>query len=194
MPSRSAALSSTTSSRLRRGWAKSLMRDKRGFKPFGRGRLVEEREGAARQAVLAVLVQRDDLHRDVPRRRVLLQLAEHRPAQHVGQEHVERDRRRPVLAGQRQRLGAAHRHQHLEALVVGEIDHHAGVVGIVLDDQQHGCRRAAGSWRSSSTCSAGRSAQRAPPASAGDGARRSARRLGRRAARRRRHRSAAGRA
>ena len=110
---------------------------------FGRGRLGDEREGAARQRVLAVLVERDDLHRDVPRQRVLLELAEHRPAQHVGQEHVERDRGRLELLGQVERIGAAHRDQHLEALVAREVHDDAGVVRIVLDDQQDACRRAA---------------------------------------------------
>ena len=61
------------------------------LEPFRGRRLGDEGEGAARQPVLTVLVQGHDLHRDVPRQRVLLQLAQHRPAQHVGQEHVERD-------------------------------------------------------------------------------------------------------
>ncbi len=71
---------------------------------FGRRRLGDEREGAARQRVLAVLVERDDLHRDVPRQRILLELAQHRPAQHVGQEHVERDRGRLELLGKIERV------------------------------------------------------------------------------------------
>ncbi len=44
-----------------------------------------------RQAVLTLLFQRDDLHRDVPRGRIELELIEHRPAQHVRQEDVQRD-------------------------------------------------------------------------------------------------------
>ena len=46
--------------------------------------------------------------------------------------------RRLVLAWQGERIGAAHGDQHLEALVAGEIDQDAGVVRIVLDDQQDG--------------------------------------------------------
>ena len=107
------------------------------LQPLGRRRLGHEGERAARQAVLAVLVQRDDLHRDVPRRRILLELAEHRPAEHVGQEHVERDRGRLIFARQRQRIGAAHRDQHLQPVVVRQIDQDARIVRIVLDDQQH---------------------------------------------------------
>ena len=71
----------------------------RRLEPFGGRRLVDERERAARQPVLAILVERDDLHRDVPRLGILLQLAEHRPAEHVGQEHVERHRRRAGTGG-----------------------------------------------------------------------------------------------
>ena len=41
-------------------------------------------------------------------------------------------------ARERQRVGAAHGDQHLEARVVGEVDQDARVVRIVLDDQQHG--------------------------------------------------------
>ena len=134
----SAALSSTISRRLRRGLAYSLIWDKRGADAFGRRRLVDEGERAARQRVLAVLVERDDLHRNVPGQRIVLELAQHGPAEHVGQEHVERDRGRLELLGELERLGAARRDQHLEALVAGEIDQHARIMRVVLDDQQDG--------------------------------------------------------
>ena len=88
--------------------------------------------------MLAVLVERDDLHRDVPRQRIVLELAQHGPAEHVRQEHVERDRGRLVLLGELERLGAARGDQHLEALVAGEIDQDARIMRIVLDDQQDG--------------------------------------------------------
>ena len=91
--------------------------------------------------MLAILVERHHLHRDVARLGILLQLAEDGPAEHVGQEDVERHRGRPVLARQRQRVGAARRGQHLEAVVVGEVDEHSRVVRVVLDDEQ---RRLAG--------------------------------------------------
>ena len=105
---------------------------------FARRRLVDESEGAARQAMLAIFVERDDLHRNMPGERVLLELAEHVPAQHVGQEHVERYRGRLILLGEIERIVAAHRQQCLEALVAREIDQDAGVMRIVLDDQQDG--------------------------------------------------------
>ena len=105
---------------------------------FARGRLVDEGEGAAGKPVLAILVERDDLHRNMPGQRVLLELAQHVPAQHVGQEHVERDRGRLILLGEIERIVAAHRQQRLEALVAGQIDQDAGVMRIVLDDEQDG--------------------------------------------------------
>ena len=75
---------------------------------------------------------------------VLLEAREHGPAEHVGQEDVERDRGRPVLAHQAQRLGAAVGDQHLEAARAREVAQHRRVVRVVLDDQQ---RRLAGIQR-----------------------------------------------
>ena len=55
----------------------------------GRRRLDEIRERAVRQAVLALLLDRQHLHGDVARARIELEVVEHRPAEHVGQEHIE---------------------------------------------------------------------------------------------------------
>ena len=133
----SAVLSSTTSSRLRRGLAYSLMRVRaRLRRPRGVVGLVTNENAPRAKPVLAILVERDDLHRNVPGQRVLLELAQHGPAQHVGQEHVERHRGRLVLLGEIERVGAAHRDQHLEALVARQVDQDARIVRIVLDDQQ----------------------------------------------------------
>ena len=63
-----------------------------------RGGFCDEGERAAGQAVVPVLVQREHLHRNVAGCRILLQLVQDRPAQHVGQEHVQRDRGRMVFA------------------------------------------------------------------------------------------------
>ena len=105
---------------------------------LGGGRLVDEGEGAARQRVLAVFVQRDDLDRDVARQRIVLELAQHRPAEHVRQEDVERDGRGLILLGEIERLGAARGDQDLEALVARQIDQHARVMRVVFDDQKNG--------------------------------------------------------
>ena len=90
---------------------------------------------------MPVFIERDDLHRDVASQRVLLELTEHAPAQHVWQEDVERDSARLVLLGEFKRIGAAHSHEHLEVLVARKIDQDARIVGIVLDDQQDGIAR-----------------------------------------------------
>ena len=86
--------------------------------------------------MLTILFQRDDLHRDVSRLGVLLQLAEHGPPEHVGEEHVEGHGHRSELARQGQRFAAPHGHEHFEALVVRQIHEDPRVVRIVLDDEQ----------------------------------------------------------
>ena len=68
-----------------------------------RRRFCHEGKSAARQAVLAVFVEGDDLHRDMACEGILLELTEHRPTKHVGQKHIQRDRgqagiARPVAA------------------------------------------------------------------------------------------------
>ena len=85
--------------------------------------------------MLAILVEAHDLNRDVTCLGILFELTEHRPAEHVRQEEIERHGRRPELPGQRERLDAARGHQHLQALVVRQIHQDARVVRIVLDDQ-----------------------------------------------------------
>ena len=90
-----------------------------------------------RQPVLPLLLDREHLHRDVARRRIELEVVEHGPAQHVRQEDVERDRRRQVLLGQRDRRLPAVGHDALEALVARQAEQDAGVVRIVVDDEQH---------------------------------------------------------
>ena len=90
-----------------------------------------------RQSVLPLFLDRQHLHRDVPRGRIELQVVEHGPAEHVRQEDIERDRRRQVLPRQQQRRLAAIGDDALEALVARQTEQHARVVRIVLDDQQH---------------------------------------------------------
>ena len=71
-----------------------------GLEAVGGRRLDEVGERAVGEAVLALLVHRDDLHRDVPRGRVELEVVQHRPAEHVGQEDVQRDGVGVELPGQ----------------------------------------------------------------------------------------------
>ena len=85
---------------------------------------------------MLVFIERDDLHGNVARQRVLLELTQYAPAQHVGKEDVERDCARLVLLGEFKRIGAAHCYQHFKSLVARQIDQNAAVVGVVLHDQQ----------------------------------------------------------
>ena len=105
---------------------------------FGGRRFVDEGEGAARQRVLAVFVERDDLDRNVPRQRIMLELAQHRPAEHIGQKDVERYGGRLILLGEIQRFCASCRDQNLETLVAGQVYQHPRIMRIVLDDQKNG--------------------------------------------------------
>ena len=136
MLSCSAGLSSTTSSRLRRGVDVLLDAVQRRLQPFRSRRLGHESKRAAGQAMMPVFIQSQHLHRDVPRCGILFQVIEHGPTQHVGQEDVERNCGRMEFAGQSQRFRAAHRDQHLESFVVRQIAKNAGVVRIIFDDQQ----------------------------------------------------------
>ena len=85
---------------------------------------------------MPVFVERQHLHRNVARRRILLQVVQHRPAQHVGQENVQRHCGWMVLLGQRERLRPAGRHKNFEALVARKIAQHARVVRIIFHNQQ----------------------------------------------------------
>ena len=57
-----------------------------------------------RQAMLPLFFERNDLHRNMAGRRIELEVVQDRPAQHVRQENVERDRGGTVFARQIQRL------------------------------------------------------------------------------------------
>ena len=108
---------------------------------FACRRLGDERERAARKSVLAIFVERHDLHGYMARERVLFELTEHVPSQHVGQEDVERDRSRLILLGQIERVIAADRQQNLEALVARQIEKDPCIMRIVLDDEQDAVAR-----------------------------------------------------
>ena len=91
-----------------------------------------------REAVLPLLFQGDDLYRNVTREGIELELIEHRPAQHVGQEDIERDGGRPVLTRKRKCRRPAGADDALEALVPRQAEQDARIVDVVLDDQQDG--------------------------------------------------------
>src|SRR6185436_15528477 len=63
----------------------------RGLDTVGGYRLDHVGEGAVRQSVLALFFQRNNLHWDVPRQRIELEVVEYRPTQQVGQKNIQRD-------------------------------------------------------------------------------------------------------
>ena len=91
--------------------------------------------------MVAVFIERQHLNRNVPRGRILLQMVEHRPAQHVGQKNIQRHGGRMELAGQGKRLASTPGHQDLESVIVRQIAQDAGIVRIVFDNQQDGVIR-----------------------------------------------------
>ena len=61
----------------------------RSLQAFRGGRLGYEAKRPARQAVLPVFIQGNDLNRDVPRGGIVLQLTHYRPTQHIRQENIQ---------------------------------------------------------------------------------------------------------
>ena len=122
--------------------------------------LATKRQRAGVERALARLVGRDDAHRDVPRRDVVLQPLQHAPAVDVGQVDVERDRVGLVLAGHGQRGGAQRGDQPLEALLARGVEQDAGEArGRSRRSAARG-RRAGSSSRSSPTSLTERGARR----------------------------------
>ena len=80
----------------------------RRFQALGGSGFGDEGEGAAREAVAAIVVEGEHLHRNVAGARILLEVVEDGPAEHVGQEDVEGDGGGIVFTGQGQRFGAGH--------------------------------------------------------------------------------------
>ena len=109
-----------------------------GLEPLGGERLVEVRERAALEAVLPLLLDGDDLHRDVPRRGVLLELARapSSPACRAGRCRA-RSRWAGACGASSSASAPRMRDQTLEAALAREPQEHARVVRVVLDDQQH---------------------------------------------------------
>ena len=90
-----------------------------------------------RKTVLSFFLDRDHLHRDVPGGGIELEIVQDRPAQHVGKEHVERDRGRLVLSGECQCLLAAIRHDTFEAVIPREFQQDPREVRVIVHDEQH---------------------------------------------------------
>src|SRR5579871_563939 len=86
---------------------------------------------------MPVFIEGEHLHGNMPRGRILFQMVEHGPTQHVWQEYIQRYCSWTELASEGQCFSATHGNKYLEALIVGEIAQHACIMRIILDYQQH---------------------------------------------------------
>ena len=111
--------SSTTSRLLTRFSTNSLMPSRPLLQALGGDRLLEEAERAVLQAAALLVETGDHVHRDVARRRIVLEPIEQHPAIDVGQPQIERDRIRLDGARELERLRAARRDDALEARLTG---------------------------------------------------------------------------
>ena len=85
---------------------------------------------------MPVFIQSQHLDWNVPRGWILFQMVQHRPAQHVWQEDIQRNRGGMEFARQSESFRPAHRDQHLESFVARQIAKHSGIVGVILHNQQ----------------------------------------------------------
>ena len=102
-----------------------------------RRRLDEAGKRAMQQPVQPPFFNREHLHRDVTHRRILLEIVEDGPAQHIGQEDVQRDGGRPILSCHRQRHLPTVGDDAFESLGAHQFEEEARVMRVILDDEQH---------------------------------------------------------
>ena len=89
MLSCSAGLSSTINNRLRGERRVFLDPEKRRIYFFRRGGFHHRGKGSTRQPVPAILIDREYLYRNMTCLRILLQVVEHGPAQHVRKKDIQ---------------------------------------------------------------------------------------------------------
>ena len=98
-------------------------------------RLERIANGAALQRLLCIVGHRQHVHRNVPCRRVALELVQHTQTRKVRQVHVQHDGAGQVLEGRIQPVRAIERHQTLETHFARQLVQDAGKTRIVLDHQ-----------------------------------------------------------
>src|SRR6266702_86910 len=86
--------------------------------------------------MVTVFVEGQHLNGYVAGRRILLQVVQYGPAEHIRQRHVERNGGWMELPRECQAIGPAQRDEHLESVVMREIAEDARIMHIILDDQQ----------------------------------------------------------
>ena len=111
------------------------------IQPFRRRRLDRVGKRAVRKTVLALFLDGNNLNRNVPRRRIKLQIVQNCPAEHVRQENIQRDGRWQKLPRQCDCRVAARGRNRFEALVARKADKNARVMRIIFNDQQDAVAR-----------------------------------------------------
>jgi hypothetical protein len=89
-------------------------------------------ERAVPQALHALVFHADDLHWDVAGGRVLLQMIQHGPTEHVRQKNIQHDRQWIELAGQRPSVSAVGGDHAFESFVSDHVQQDPAEMGIVL--------------------------------------------------------------
>ncbi len=100
-------------------------------------RLLQIRDCALMQPTVAALHHRDDMHRNMPRGRIMLESVQHTPAIDDRQLQIKRNGVGLPLAGQGQPKVATRGDNTFEALISGQIQQDARKGRIIFDDQQH---------------------------------------------------------
>ena len=101
-----------------------------------RDRLLHDRRGAEREALVAIGDDRDDHDRDAPDVGNLFQAVEKLPAVHVGKHDVQRDQREPLLYRDRQRRLGGSGMQDGEAFGLELDTDQVGRLVVVFHDQR----------------------------------------------------------
>ena len=132
--------SSTTSSRFTALSMKLADARERLVERLLRDRLLEVGERARLETLLPLADARDDVHRNVPRLRMMLEPVEHRPAVHARHVDVERDGVRLERVRELEPGLAVERDESLESLLARHLEQNLREVRVVLDDEQDGER------------------------------------------------------
>jgi len=81
------------------------------------------------------LFDTNNLYGNVSCGRILFQVIEHGPAEHIGQENIEHNRQRLKLVSQRAHMRPVGRDDPLQALFPDQAEQDLGEMGIVLNEE-----------------------------------------------------------
>src|SRR5207245_2374478 len=84
-----------------------------------------------------VITHRDYVHRDVPGNGIVLQQIQHRPAVHVRQQQIQRDRVRRELLHERQGRAGIRSDHPFESALARNVEERGCKLEVVFHDQDH---------------------------------------------------------